>query len=216
MQVELPSNLNTFIGYMEQVHAFGSIIPNAFKYLVPESLLLQRNKYFRERGYNTNIALYLCGSDLEMILLQLLLVPIVSILRVKTKIKFLKAVYKKVRFNMVIRTTIVMYVRIMMALMINIANPTIGNVIEIVNFVITLLLFIAFVVAPVIVSILFRWKHYYISKRITYTDYCGPFNTLLPIADKKIYMHLNFYPIFLLKRALFAATMVMLTNFLIV
>jgi len=121
------------------------------------------NKYFKDRGYITNIALYLCGSDIEMILIQLLIIPIIYMLSVKIKCKFLKEFYKKVHFNMVIRTTIVMYVRIMMALMINIANPTISTLIEIVNFIISLILFVLFTIIPSFISILFGWGYEYIS-----------------------------------------------------
>ena len=145
------------------MHAFGSVVPNAFKYLIPDSLLIQKNKYFKDRGYITNIALYLCGSDIEMILIQLLIIPIIYMLSVKIKCKFLKEFYKKVHFNMVIRTTIVMYVRIMMALMINIANPTISTLIEIVNFIISLILFVLFTIIPSFISILFGWGYEYIS-----------------------------------------------------
>ena len=195
---------------MEQVHAFGSVIPNALKYLVPDSLLVQRNKYFKDRGYITNIALYLCGSDLEMIMVQLLIVPIIYKLCTKIRMKFLREFYKKVRFNMVIRTTIVMYVRIMMALMINIVNPTITTIIEILNFAATILLFVLFTITPALLSMLFDWKSEYISK-----SHCGTFNTLLPLRSKKITLLLNFYPIFLIKRLLFVATMVMLTNHIV-
>jgi len=144
---------------MEQVHAFGSVIPNAFKFLVPDSILLQKNKYFKDRGYITSMALYLCGSDIEMILVQLLIIPIIYKLSTKIRIKFLREFYKKVRFNMVIRTAIVMYVRIMMALMINIANPTIRNTIEIINFVISMLLFVVLAIIPALMSILFGWRY---------------------------------------------------------
>lgn len=85
MQVDVPPNLNKFIGYMENVHSFGSMIPNAFKYLIKEKQLIQSNKYFKERGYITNIALYLCGSDLEMLIAQILIVPIISKLSNKLK-----------------------------------------------------------------------------------------------------------------------------------
>ena len=60
IQVELPSILKKFIEYMEQAHAFSAVIPYVVKYLVPESLLVQSNKYIKESGYITNIALYLC------------------------------------------------------------------------------------------------------------------------------------------------------------
>jgi len=74
----MPDNINKFIGYMEQVHSFGSSIPNPIKYLVANSSLRQSNLYFKDRGYLTNTSLYLCGSDLEMIIVQLIAIPVVA------------------------------------------------------------------------------------------------------------------------------------------
>ena len=74
----LPVTLSQFMQRMEKVHSFGASIPNLIKYFVKPNQLLQPKKNYRDRGFITNIGLYLCGSDLEMILIQALLIPIVT------------------------------------------------------------------------------------------------------------------------------------------
>ena len=85
MDVQLPNNLQGFMGYIAKVHTFGAAIPNVFKYMTKEdSLTVTPNENFRDRGYNFTSSLMLAGSDIEMIFIQLLATPLVSKLYAKT------------------------------------------------------------------------------------------------------------------------------------
>ncbi len=77
-KLTLPITLSQFMQRMEKVHSFGASIPNAIKYFVKPSQLVQTKKNYLDRGFITNIGLYLCGSDLEMIAVQALLIPIIT------------------------------------------------------------------------------------------------------------------------------------------
>ena len=72
--------------YIEKVHTFGAVVPNVFGYMVStKSLTVTPNENFRERGYNYTSALILAGSDIEMVLIQAIAIPLVSSLYAKTK-----------------------------------------------------------------------------------------------------------------------------------
>ena len=86
LKVDLPNNLQKFMKYIETVHTFGAAIPNCFKFLTNnQSLVVTPNEHFRERGYNYTSALYMAGSDIEMILIQAIAIPLVCALYAKTK-----------------------------------------------------------------------------------------------------------------------------------
>jgi hypothetical protein len=82
MDIVLPPNLKSFLRYMENVHSFGAIIPNPLSYLKKYATNMT-NERFYNRGFVTNYSLYLCGSDIEMILLQLIAGILISKLSTK-------------------------------------------------------------------------------------------------------------------------------------
>ena len=86
LDINLPNNLQSFMKYIEKVHTFGAVIPNVFGYVAStKSLTLTPNENFRNRGYNYTSALILAGSDIEMIIIQSIAIPLVSSLYAKTK-----------------------------------------------------------------------------------------------------------------------------------
>ena len=125
--LELPATLTNFLKKMEKVHSFGAAIPNVVHYLISNTTLTQPKKSYLERGFVTNIGLYLCGSDIEMIILQAAIIPLVTYIHHKKKNKLTTTIRTKIRYNLVLRTIIVSYVRICLALFINIFNVLMIN-----------------------------------------------------------------------------------------
>ena len=83
LDLDLPSNLSNVLNYMEMVHSFGAVLPNPLLYFWNAQIHNTTNKRFYERGFTTNYALYLCGSDIEMIAVQILIAYLVSKLATK-------------------------------------------------------------------------------------------------------------------------------------
>jgi len=67
--LKLPDVLVKFLSKMEKVHAFGAAIPNLVHFLIPSKSIRQPIVEYKERGFISNIGLYVCGSDLEMIII---------------------------------------------------------------------------------------------------------------------------------------------------
>ncbi len=88
IKVTIPLNLNTLIDYMEQVHAFGSVIPNVFRFIARNEVLVMKNEYFKARGYSTSMSMLVCGSDLEMIIVQFSIIPVIGLLY--NKIRYMR------------------------------------------------------------------------------------------------------------------------------
>ena len=83
MDLNLPQNIKGFLEYMEKVHSFGAAIPNPLVTFGSKYKEMISNKRFYERGFTTNYALYLCGSDLEMIVVQVIAAILLSKLATK-------------------------------------------------------------------------------------------------------------------------------------
>jgi hypothetical protein len=86
LNIDMPNNLQSFMKYIEKVHTFGAVVPNVFGYVAPtRSLTVTPNEKYRDRGYNYTSALILAGSDIEMIIIQSIAIPLVASLYAKTK-----------------------------------------------------------------------------------------------------------------------------------
>lgn len=205
LNLELPSNLKSVLNYMEMVHSFGAAIPNPLVSFARDKMLNITNNRFYERGFTTNYSLYLCGSDIEMIVLQVLLAYAVS--KLALKIKFFQRFVKSLKYNMALKTMIVAYVRIVLSICINICEVGDKSAVNISFLFVASVLLVGMVVYPFVWGIYFSSK---IDDIILIKNFNESYSTLLPV--KNTLLSINFYPVFLVKRLLFCAIIVVAYN----
>jgi len=86
IDLNFPENLLTFLSYVESVHNFNQWFPNPFTYLVNENNMdmTPYTEQFEKRGFTNRNMIYLCGSDLALMALNisviLLLMPLANII----------------------------------------------------------------------------------------------------------------------------------------
>ncbi len=82
-----PENVLTFLSYVGSVNNFNTWLPNPFEYIFPAKNLdlSPYNSHFEDRGFTSRNMLYLCGSDLVMLVVMglaiVVLVPLANVLR---------------------------------------------------------------------------------------------------------------------------------------
>ena len=115
MKLAFPKNLLNFLEYIQIVHNFNSFLPNMFEYILDKDDLNMSSfsETFESREIPNRNILLLCGCDIEMIIILLLLC--ISTKLLAKHIKFIGKLDKKFRYNGLIRNLIVSYVKLGLA-----------------------------------------------------------------------------------------------------
>ena len=115
MKLAFPKNLLNFLEYIQIVHNFNSFLPNIFVYILDKDELDMSSfsQTFESRDIPNRNILLLCGSDIEMIIILLLLCIPTKLL--SRHIKWVGKLDKKLRYNGLIRNLIVSYVKLGLA-----------------------------------------------------------------------------------------------------
>jgi len=130
MNLQFPQNLLAFLECIESVHDFNKWFPNPFTYLFPDSKLNMSpyNEQFESRGFKNRNMLYLCGSDLSMMLITILaigvLIPLANIVPYFNtslkKSRIAGTLLEKLRYSSVTRSFIQAYLKICLSACVNI------------------------------------------------------------------------------------------------
>ena len=120
IDLSYPENLVQFLSYLEIVHNYSSFIPNLFEYIIQKEDI-QNNPFsptFESRNISNRNILLLCGSDIEIIILIYICLSILNCFKLKHRTIW--NLNRKFRFNALIRTFVVAYLKFALASFLNI------------------------------------------------------------------------------------------------
>ena len=87
VKLNYPANFLLFLDYLSSVHNYNSLLPNYFEKIPDkeDQKIPVFNEQFEERGINNQVMLLLCGGDLEMLIVSIVVLFIFDSLLAKTK-----------------------------------------------------------------------------------------------------------------------------------
>lgn len=87
IKLNFPGNVMTFLDYLNQVHNYNSLLPNAFNYLLNKNNITMEpfNSQFEARGIGNQNMLLLVGSDYQVLGLSLVALFLLEIPAITNK-----------------------------------------------------------------------------------------------------------------------------------